>query len=90
MTTRIDTISDLTGREGQPVVLRFEGDPDLGNATYVEAAIFVRLTGDGEEARATFRSPGTYPGETYEWEAYRFEGRWAYGTGADALTLVSA
>jgi hypothetical protein len=70
-----------------PVILTFIGDPELGNPTDTEYAILLDTAGDGDDLRVTFRSNGVYPGETYEWEAYMFEGRLSYGTSAEELRV---
>lgn len=76
--TRIDKLTP-----GSHVTLRFCGlGPD--NA---EPAVFVKVEGEGDDRHAHFISKdGT---KVYEWEAYRFEGRWSYGSGAEALYLLS-
>lgn len=82
---------DLT--PGQPVTLTFVGDPDLGNRLYTETHTFVALTGEGEDARATFRAPAEGDRPAYEWQAYRFTDDehgwtdWAYGTSAERLLV---
>jgi hypothetical protein len=64
------------------VVLKFHGS--FGNESFTQNAIFLGIEGTGDELLARFRSPDSR-GNT--WEAYRFNGRWAYGTGADRLSL---
>lgn len=52
-----------------------------------ERAVFLKMTGEGDDRRATFlqfRNDGSY----YEWDAYRYSGRWAYGSSADVLRLL--
>ena len=71
---RIDSLKPNT-----PVLLKFrEG---------TEEATFLALIGEGDERRARFIQHDDAVG-LYEWEAYRFRGRWAYGTSADTLRLV--
>lgn len=53
-----------------------------------EPARFLRIEGTGPGRRAYFRSLEGRPRQ-YEWAAYRFQGRWVYGTSADRLRLVS-
>lgn len=60
------------------VVLKLDG--------FEEPAQFIGLNEKG--AKAVFRT-FTPTGEFYDWEAYRFKGRWAYGTGAEKISLVS-
>lgn len=81
MAKRIDTL-----KSGEKVTLGFyyQGQRTL------ETAEFVKVEGDGEKRRATFISETEINGERrkYNWQAYRYHGRWSYGTGADRLTLV--
>ena len=69
---------------GSYVTLRF-GTKATG---YTEPARFVGIVGTGDDREATFRSANP-DGTTYEWGAYRHAGRWAYGSGADYLSLVT-
>lgn len=70
------------------VRLRFVGR--WGNETREEWARFLGIDGTGDERLAKFRSfYDGKPGGTYDWEAYRYSGRWAYGTSADPLQLVN-
>jgi hypothetical protein len=75
---RIDSL-----KPGDVVTLRFVGR--WGNSTYEERMEFVGITGAGDDRRATFRTPG-YAND--DWDAYRFNGRWCYGTSADPLVLL--
>lgn len=82
MAKRIDSLTPDT-----EVTLRFH---HRGNS-YDEAATFLGISGEGDDRRARFRSADTETltaGRTYEWEAYRYNGHWAYGTSADRLSLV--
>lgn len=58
---------------------------DFGH--YTETAKFLSLRGGGVERTASFKSTDT-DGREYEWEAYRYQGHWVYGTSADRLRLV--
>lgn len=69
-------------KPGTRVTLRYHGS--MGNLTHDGDAEFVRITGDGDDRRAVFTEPSIG-----EWEAYRYDGRWAYGSSADRLQLVS-
>lgn len=86
MAKRIDTL-----KKGAKVTLAFY----YGGKPLNESAEFLEIIGEGEQRRAKFRSVYNSPkssGESprhYEWEAYRYHKRWAYGTGADRLSLVS-
>jgi len=82
---RIDSLQPET-----PVRLKFCAEFQGKDAAYEEDAVFVKLEGSGNERRATFRTTDTsWSGEyTYEWRAYRFNGRWAYGSSAETLRLL--
>lgn len=70
---------------GAEVTLRFHGS--FGNKTYDQSFVFLGIKGEGSERRAEFKyAAGT--GGYGTWEAYRYQGRWAYGSGADRLSLV--
>ena len=73
---RIDSLDPMTS-----VILAFDGRQ--------ERATFHSLIGDKKnpQRRALFESKDEQ-GKAYKWEAYRYQGRWAYGTGAGRLTLV--
>lgn len=63
---------------GQQVLLGFKGSD--------EVAWFVAMEGEGESRRIKFLQNGP-DGKPFDWEAYRYEGHWAYGTSADRLVL---
>lgn len=67
---------------GAKVVLDFAGK-------YTEEAEFVRLTGEGEDRTATFRSKSHRDGSEYDWDAYRVNNRWVFGSSAQRLSLVA-
>ena len=52
-----------------------------------EHALFLGVVGEGESRRAHF-SQMLKPGASFDWEAYRFGGRWAYGSSADRMRVV--
>ena len=52
-----------------------------------EHALFLGVTGEGDSRRAHF-SQMLKPGASFDWEAYRFGGRWAYGSSADRMRVV--
>lgn len=67
---------------------------DVVNLTFTERgestnelAVFVGLDGEGDARRATFRQASG--SGSFEWDAYRYSGRWAYGSSADRLSLYS-
>ena len=64
----------------------------LGFTYGEEPAQFVGITGTGEARRAMFISHFDTPLDgalSMRWEAYRFEGHWAYGTSAEPLRLLA-
>lgn len=77
MATRIDQLSP-----GQEVKLKFHGTKSFGNPAYEEVHTFLGMEGEGNDREAIF-SDGYI-----QWHAYRFEGRWAYGSSAEKLSLV--
>lgn len=82
---RIDSLEP-----GAKVRLKFCGSG--WNAEHDEDAVFVGVTGEGNDRRATFRSldQRTYEDRVeYEWDAYRYNGRWAYGSSAETLRLLA-
>lgn len=87
MAKRIDSLEP-----GTPVRLKFCAEFQGKDGAYEEDAVFVKLEGSGDDRRATFASlDQRVPGEErveYEWDAYRFNGRWAYGSSAETLRLV--
>lgn len=62
------------------------------NNRYEEKAVFLGVEGTGDKRRAKFLST-TDPGKGiggkgyYEWEAYRYNGGWAFGSSAERLIL---
>jgi hypothetical protein len=45
--------------------------------------VLVRIEGEGDDKRAVFNDP-----EIGEWEAYRWNGRWAYGSSCEPLRVI--
>ena len=84
---RIDSLTP-----GTPVRLKFCAEYSGKDGAYEEDAVFVKLEGEGDDRLATFLTPdretwsGTFA--AYEWQAYRYKGRWAYGSSAETLRLV--
>jgi hypothetical protein len=72
---RIDSLA-----KGDVVVLKFDGNGRK------ETALFCRIDGSGPERQAVFAQVGT-GGYSYEWAAYRYGTRWAYGTSAGKLAI---
>jgi hypothetical protein len=60
----------------------------LGFDHGTEPATFIDFADNEGDPRATFESMDIDTGRTYRWEAYRYNGHWAYGTSADRLRLV--
>ena len=80
MAKRIDSLT-----AGETVNLKFHGSKSLGNGSHVCEAIFVAINGEGEERRAEFDDADGY---SSSWEAYRFNGHWAYGSSAERLSVI--
>jgi len=53
-----------------------------------EHAVFVGMSGSGDERLAEFISP-TNSDQMFTWSAYRYKGRWVYGSGAAPVRLVN-
>lgn len=68
------------------VTLRYHGTH--GNETYEEQATFLSREGEGEDRIVYFATQDGTDEGFYRWSAYRYKGRWAYGTGADRLQVV--
>lgn len=79
-TPRIDSL-----HPGSIVALKFHARSY--NGPREESSFFVKITGEGNDRRATFMSKD-YDGSLYEWEAYRHNGHWAYGSGGDRLSVL--
>lgn len=67
--------TDIVVRFGRE--FQFDGPED-------EDATFVKIEGTGNDRRMTLRQAGMG-----EWEAYRYNGRWVYGSSAESLRLIS-
>jgi hypothetical protein len=50
---------------------------------FEQDAKLLKLEGEGDDARATFKDE-----DGMEWEAYRYNGRWAYGSSANRLQVL--
>lgn len=68
---------------------------DGGGRRSEELAIFLRVSGEGDDRRAFFVQPNPYGTDVFTWEAYRYHGLtgqgsgyWAYGSSADRLRLL--
>ncbi len=67
---------------GTVAKLKFHGS--RGNQGYIEEFYFLGIDGKGDDRTAEFQ----YIEGEMTWKAYRYNGRWAYGTSADRLSLV--
>lgn len=82
-----------TLKPGDQVMLRFY---TWGGESYLEPATFVGdVTIEAGRVDKRFESfknydpdTGEYSGGTYQWEAYRFKGYWAYGTSAQRVSVA--
>lgn len=72
-------------RIGETYLLRFNKSRSMngGQEPLEMENVLVSVTVEDGEARATFRDS-----EIGEWEAYRYKGRWSYGSSAEPLTVV--
>lgn len=77
---RIDSL-----KPGDTVELAFShyGNKD---ETY-EYAVFLGIKGEGDTRRAEFIQRERGDTSVFNWEAYRFNGRWVYGTSAERLRV---
>lgn len=51
-----------------------------------ERVVFLGIEGSGDDRRAKFMQTGP-DGKPFTWDAYRYGGRWAYGSSADRLRV---
>lgn len=77
---RIDTLTP-----GDTVRLLYAGSATFGNGPHEGEAVFLGISGAGDARRATFRDT---TGRQITWEAYRYNGHWAYGSSAEPLRLL--
>lgn len=73
MARRIDSLN-----VGDKVRLEFCGSRSLGNDPYTDDCVFEGIVGEGDARRAVFG----------DWEAYRYNGGWAYGSSAERLRVL--
>jgi hypothetical protein len=78
MAKRIDSLVP-----GTEVKLHFHGSKSFGNEPHTLDATFVSVVGEGDAREANFLLNGDS-----EFAAYRYGGRWAYGSSAEKLSLV--
>lgn len=81
---RIDSL-----KPGTQVTVRFMREYQFGGPDD-EKFFFHGILGEGDDRRAVF-GPTASLDQNYRdsWEAYRFNGRWAYGSSAETLRLVA-
>lgn len=82
--TRSRSISSL--KPGETVRLKFHGSKQFGNDPYELDAEFIAFNAD--KTRATFNLEPDAESKD-EFEAYKYVNRWAYGTSAEKLSIVS-
>lgn len=58
---------------------------DFGN--HIDDAVFIGITGEGDHRKAHLVS-ATKGGALMPWEAYRFNGRWAFGSSAERVSII--
>jgi hypothetical protein len=68
---------------GSTFHLFFHKNSRMGSTYELENCILIKIEGEGDDRRATFKD-----NEIGEWEAYRYNGHWAYGSSAERLTVV--
>jgi hypothetical protein len=75
---------------GQIVTLAFHKSAsttmEKGGRVDYEEAVFMGIVGEGEDRHAEFISGDAR--HMYRWAAYRFQGRWAFGSSAERLSVV--
>jgi hypothetical protein len=55
----------------------------------VTYALLLNRQGEGDQRTLTFSQVARGGGRILTWNAYRFRGRWCYGSGADRLVLLA-
>lgn len=79
---RIDTIP-----AGSRVRLLFTGS--FNRNPFEEEHTFLGIEGEGDSRRARFHRDEDGQYKAYDWEAYRYNGGWAYGSSAERLQLLA-
>ncbi len=72
-------------KPGQQLILTFKNASN--KVISEEEATFVSYAKNGDEQTATFSQVNPTTGKTYEWDAYRFQNRWVYGSSAEPLSI---
>jgi hypothetical protein len=71
-----------TKNVGESFELLLDKNRAMGQPQTLTAKL-LRIEGEGDEKRAVFHDE-----EIGEWEAYRYNGRWAYGSSAEPLRVI--
>lgn len=71
-----------TKNVGESFLLLLDKNRSMGQPQELTATL-VRIEGEGDDKRAVFIDE-----EIGEWEAYRYNGRWAYGSSAEPLRVI--
>lgn len=70
--------------EGQLFHLLFDKNTRwTGPVQDMKDVLLVKVEGSGDDARATFSDD-----QIGEWEAYRYNGRWCYGSSCEPLRVI--
>lgn len=72
---------------GETYVALFKGSG--GNRDIVEDVTFLGEFSEDGDPRRKFRSTDR-DGRTYDWDAFKFGGRWSFGTSAESLSIYPA
>lgn len=79
MGKRLDSIA-----VGEAVTVTFQGSKILGNDSYTLDLVVAGREGTGDDRRVTLDEADGGA----EFDVYRFQGRWAYGTSAERLSVA--
>jgi hypothetical protein len=71
-----------TKNVGETFHLLLDKNPRMGRREEITATL-LRIEGEGDDKRAVFSDE-----QIGEWEAYRYNGRWAYGSSAEPLRVI--
>ena len=71
-----------TKNVGESFELLFDKNTRMGQKQTLTCKL-IRIEGEGDRQRAVFHDE-----EIGEWEAYRYNGRWAYGSSAEPLRVL--
>ena len=82
MAKRIDIL-----KPRELVRVKFHGSKRFGNEPYELDLVFLEVKGQGEDRRAVFAYDIDSTDQD-QFEAYRSENRWCYGTSSERLSIV--